>query len=70
MVYTLEQIQVPNGTGQGARRSKRPLCQSDMRKSSLCSAQFVRELRHKGFRISEKQSEGTTLGTFSPLRGF
>ena len=25
MVSTLEQMQVPNGTGQGVRRSKRPL---------------------------------------------
>ena len=31
MVSTLEQMQVPNGTGQGVRRSKRPLMASRTR---------------------------------------
>ena len=31
MVSTLEQMQVPNGTGPGVRRSKRPLLASHTR---------------------------------------
>ena len=35
MVSTLEQMQVPNGTGPGVRRSKRPLLASRTRLSLL-----------------------------------
>ena len=35
MVSTLEQMQVPNGTGPGARRSKRPLLASRTRYNVL-----------------------------------
>ena len=36
MVSTLEQMQVPNGTGPGVRRSKRPLLASRTRCNVLC----------------------------------
>ena len=35
MVSTLEQMQVPNGTGPGVRRSKRPLLTSSIRCNGL-----------------------------------
>ena len=39
MVSTLEQMQVPNGTGSGVRRSKRPLLASRTRCNDLWKPQ-------------------------------
>ena len=43
---------------------------SDISKSRLCPAQSVPELRSKGCRNPNKQSEGIKLRTLSPLQRF
>ena len=44
MVSTLEQMQVPNGTGPGVRRSKRPLLASRTRCNVLCFTKFYSDI--------------------------
>ena len=46
MVSTLEQMQVPNGTGPGVRRSKRPLLASRTRGTEKFVAQYGKPVRN------------------------
>ena len=45
MVSTLEQMQVPNGTGPGARRSKRPLLASRVLQCSMETSKFGNKVK-------------------------
>ena len=55
MVSTLEQMQVPNGTGPGVRRSKRPLLASRTRCNVLWKPpKFGNKVKVDESRVSER----------------
>ena len=54
MASTLEQMQVPNGTGPGVWRSKRPLLASRTRCNDLCSKIADGELIINILNVDEK----------------
>ena len=51
MVSTLEQMQVPNGTGPGVRRSKRPLLASRTRRNVLWKPQTFDNKVKIGYKV-------------------
>ena len=73
MVSTLEQMQVPNGTGPGVRRSKRPLLASRTQRilkvKSREKTRQVRESDPNNWSISKSQKvDGTRYNSYKSYK--